>query len=302
MKRLVPLFAVVVFVGVLWVNRAQPQKQAGPDETARAAAVKLWESLTDAQKKLALKDVADKERYVEQFPEVKRPGLPFKDLTAEQKTLANDAVRAMLSDYGATRCLEVAKQTSPGGLYVNFFGAPEAGKAFAWRVAGHHLTLLYAEFGTGKAPEFGPVLLGGNPAKNLWDEEENLVLELYKSLTPKEQEAIRIGKANSGSGSPIGTSGMLIGELGEKSQGLAKKLLRQRVAVFNADRQKILDDLIQREGGADKLRIKIWGEATKSHRDGGNYHWRIGSEYLTADWQTAGKNHIHMTVRVRKKT
>ena len=49
--------------------------------------------------------------------------------------------------------------------------------------------------------------------------------------------------------------------------------------------------------GADVLRIAFWGEATKSQHDGGNYHWRIGNDAFVADWQTAGKNHIHMTTR-----
>ena len=57
----------------------------------------------------------------------------------------------MTSEYGAKRCLEVAKQTSEKGRYVNFFGEPSADKPFAWRFAGHHLTLIHAEFGKDKA-------------------------------------------------------------------------------------------------------------------------------------------------------
>ena len=103
------------------------------DDVARSAAVKLFKSLTDDQKKLALKDLDDKDRYAEVFPPNERNGLPYKMLTAEQKALMDDVIRAMTSEYGASRCLEVAKQTDDAHRYLNFYGAPEEGKPFAWR-------------------------------------------------------------------------------------------------------------------------------------------------------------------------
>ena len=47
------------------------------------------------------------------------------------------AIRAMTSDYGSERCLQVAKQTGDDRKYLNFFGEPEEGKPFAWRIAAH---------------------------------------------------------------------------------------------------------------------------------------------------------------------
>jgi hypothetical protein len=300
MKRLLQIACVVVLLGAAVVI-GQAKKDPAGDEAARAAAVKLFGSLTDEQKKLALKDFTDKERHVEQFPPVERPGLPFTKLTAEQKALVDDVVRALTSDYGAGRCLEVAKQTPDNRRYLNFFGTPEAGKPFAWRIAQHHLTLIYAEFGTDKVNEFGPILLGGNPVKTLWDDEEKIALELYAALSADEVKAIQ-GKGNSASGADIGTNGMAIGELSEKPRALARKLLEQRLAVFAADRRKVIDDLIGRDGGVDKLRIAFWGEAKKSHRDGGSYQWKIGSTTVICDWQTVSKDHLHLTVRGRAKS
>jgi hypothetical protein len=293
--------ACILGLGSAAVVVGQASKNAVPsDEAARAAAIKLFESLTDAQKQLALKDVNDKERYVEQFPPVERPGLPFTQLTAAQKSLVEESVRAMTSEYGASRCLTVAKQTPDNRRYLNFFGTPAVGKPFAWRLAQHHLTLLYAEFGVDKVNEFGPILLGGNPVKALWDEEEKLALALYAALTPPEANAIQ-GKGGANSGAAIGTNGQRIGDLSAKPRALARQLLEQRLAVFSADRRKVLEDLVQRDGGKDNLRIAFWGAANKSHRDGGKYHWKIGSATVVCDWQTQGKDHIHMTVRGRAK-
>jgi hypothetical protein len=94
---------------------------------------------------------------------------------------------------------------------------------------------------------------------------------------------------------------MKIGDLSEKPRTLARKLLEQRLAVFSADRRKVLGGLIQRDGGVDGLRIAYWGDASKSHFDGGKYNWKIGGAIVVCDWQTQGKNHIHMTVRGRAK-
>jgi hypothetical protein len=300
MKRLLLISAVVVLLGAAVVI-GQGKKDAGSDDAARAAAVKLFASLTDEQKKLAVKEFTDKERLVEQFPPVERPGLPFTKLNAEQKALVEEVVRGLTSEYGASRCLEVAKQTPADRRYVNFFGTPEAGKPFAWRLAQHHLTLVYAEFGTDKVNEFGPVLLGGNPVKTLWDDEEKLALELYDALSADEVKAVQ-GKGNAASGAAVGGNGRSIGELSEKPRELARKLLEQRLAVFSPDRRKVLEELIRRDGGVDKLRVAFWGEAKKSHRDGGSYSWKIGGDTVLCDWQTVGKDHIHMTVRGRGKS
>ena len=99
----------------------------------------------------------------------------------------------------------------------------------------------------------------------------------------------------------MGKAGVRIGDLNEKSRKLAASLFSKRLDVFSADRRKVVDDIVKRDGGVENLRIAIWGAATKSHLEGGSYHWRIGSDAIVCDWQTAGKNHIHMTLRGRLK-
>lgn len=301
MKRTLAVCVSLFLVGIaVYVGRAVPPITA--DEEARAAALKLYQSLDDEQKKLAVKEFTDKDRFTEQFPEVKRPGLPYSKLTKEQKEMVDGVIKAMCSDYGAKICMVVAKQSSDGGRYINFFGVPSADKPFAWRYASHHLTLIHAEFGMDKVNEFGPILLGGNPTKDLWIEEEKVAIELFKSLSDEEQKNIQAGKnASPGSGGAIGKAGLKIGDLNEKSRELARKLLAKRLDVFSADRRKAAQTIIERDGGVDSLRIAFWNKAEKTNLDGGNYHWRIGNDTFVADWQTAGKNHLHMTVRGRAK-
>ncbi|MBI3824112.1 MAG: DUF3500 domain-containing protein [Planctomycetes bacterium] len=300
MKKTIALTFTLLLIGVgVYVSRAVPPVAA--DEQSRAAALKLYRSLTDAQKKSAVKEFSDKERYLEKFTPGARPGLAVKDLTKDQKAMVEDLVKTMTSEYGAKRCFDVVKQDGEGDRFINFFGEPSADKPFAWRLALHHLTLIYAEYGKDKADEFGPILLGGNPVKEIWDEEEKLAIELFGSLTPDEAKAIQAKGISATSGAAIGKAGVKIGDLNDKSRGLARALLAKRLAVFSADRKKIADAIIERDGGVDSLRIAFWNKAEKTLRDGGNYHWRIGNDTFLADWQTAANNHAHMTVRGKAK-
>ncbi|HEV3145011.1 MAG TPA: DUF3500 domain-containing protein [Gemmataceae bacterium] len=299
MKRLVLAGGVLgLLAGAVVLGDNSKPAKGGSDEAARTAAIRLFQSLDENQKKLALKEFDDKERRVEQFPPVERPGLPFDKLTMEQQALAAEAIRAMTSEYGAERCLAVLKQTGGNRQYLNFFGEPSPGKPFAWRVATHHLTMLYAEFGEAKSEEFGPVLLGGNPVNQLWDDEEKLAMEFFQSLTEEQKKKVA---GHGGSGAPIGKDGLKIADLEGKPKDLAKALLQKRLDVFSADRRRILESLIERDGGMEQLKIAVWGDLSKSNRDGGTPNWKIGNDRLLFDWQTAGRNHIHMTVRAKAK-
>jgi len=82
-------------------------------------------------KKLAVLEFTDKERFKEAFPAVKRLGVPYSMLNADQKTLIVDVMKAMTSDYGAQRCLEVTKETPDGSRYLTFFGEPSEKRPFA---------------------------------------------------------------------------------------------------------------------------------------------------------------------------
>jgi hypothetical protein len=277
---------------------------AGADDELRSGVIKLYQSLTEDQKKLAVLDLQDKDRFSEVFPAAKRPGIPYTKLQPEQKAIIEEVVKTMTSEYGAKRCFEIMKETPEGARYLTFFGEPSKTKPFAWRVGMHHLTLLFADFGSEPASEFGPILLGGNPAKSLWEAEEKIALELYASLKPEELRMIQESAKGvaSSSGAKMGKGGMQIADLNEKARSLAVSLFAKRIDVFSADQRKVIEDIVNREGGAEKLRLIVWGQAVKTHLDGGNYHWRIGNDNILCDWQTVGKNHLHMTLRGRFKS
>jgi hypothetical protein len=283
MKRLLQLTCLVAVAGLAWLGRS-PAQTAPAEE----AALKLWKSLSEEQKKEALLPFGDPERYKEFFTPIKRPGLTVNKLNKEQKELLEQALAAITTKYGAERMTRDAKQTSESGRYLTFYGTPEKGKVFAWRLALHHLTVVYVEFGADTPGEFGPILLGGNPVGDMWDEEDRLFLELYAALS-KDELAKASGK---------GGKGVKVGELSAKPKELAVKLLDKRLEVFNPEYRKNFDTQLKNDGGAKNLYLSITAkDASKSHHKGGRYYWRIAGEHVFCDWQIQDNEHLHLTLR-----
>jgi hypothetical protein len=287
MKRLLQLGCLVLVAGLAW-RSVSPAKTSSAD----AAALKLWSSLNEEQRKQALRPFNDQERFREAFPPIKRPGLTVSKLTKEQKELLSEATKAITTEYGAQRIARVAAQDSENGRYLTFYGTPEKGKPFAWRMALHHLTVVYVEFGADPPAEFGPILLGGNPAGDMWDGEDRLFLDLYASLSKDELSKVR-GK------------GVKVADLGAKSRDLAVKLLNKRLDVFNPQYRANFDTQLKRDGGAENLYLAINAQdASKSHHKGGRYYWRLSGEHVFCDWQVVDNEHLHLTLRASpvKKT
>ncbi len=281
MKRILVMCIVVVLLGGAL---ALSQRVPTPEEKGRAAVIKLFQSLSEPQKKVAALAWTDNARGAIRFP-TEGTGTPISQMSAEQKMLVDDLLRATLSDFGLKRCQEMG-----GTGRVTFFGTPKDGERFACRIdKNNHLTLFHTEFGKEPGGEFGPIVLGAKGAgvATVWIEEDKLAQELAAALTPDDAKKIK-GK------------GILIGELSEKPRLQARKLLEQRLAIFSTVSRKVADDAIGHDGGIDKLRIVLTGDAGKSINDGGNFSWTITSASFSCNWQFAGKNHPHMTLKAKR--
>jgi hypothetical protein len=111
----------------------------------------------------------------ELFP---RNGLLIRDMTMEQRALAQDLLKTGLSQrgyltYTSIIALEnVLKVLEPGGKFVrdpegyrfSLFGAPGAAAPWGWRVEGHHVSLHFTVV-NGTAVASSPTFAGTNPAE-----------------------------------------------------------------------------------------------------------------------------------------
>ena len=166
---------------------------AGRSSSAMAdAATRLLNSLTAEQRQQASFAFAADERLhwhfipTEMFP---RQGLLIRSMTAPQRALAHDLLKAGLSQRGyltassimdletVLRALEAAQRAAapqpprgqvlerdPEKYFFSVFGTPSAKDTWGWRVEGHHVSLHFTVV-NGTMVASSPTFFGSNPAE-----------------------------------------------------------------------------------------------------------------------------------------
>ena len=147
-------------------------------EEMAAAANNLLATLTPEQAARATYPLNDNERFNWHFIPRERKGLPFKEMTPEQKHLAHALLSTALSHRGylkastimsleqVLRDLEQGKgpPRDPERYFVTIFGKADAKATWGWRVEGHHLSLNFMLV-EGKEISVTPSFLGSNPGE-----------------------------------------------------------------------------------------------------------------------------------------
>jgi hypothetical protein len=328
-RILIALALAAALAGAAYVSQAP--SSAGEQMTA--AADKFLASLTEDQKKKATFDFDSKERtnwyFVPRQDKDKRPtrkGLPLQDMTAEQKGLARELVRAGTSEGGYKKAITImsleailrelekngAMVRNPEWYFFTVFGTPSKAGKWGWRVEGHHLSLNFT-IDRGKVLAATPAFFGANPAdvkdgprKGLrtLPEAESLAQELFAALDDEQRKVAfqkgpfpeieqAVTKPTRGYDRP---QGLAAGQMNEKQRGLLKNLIEGyagRMPPEVASRQ--LSDI--REAGFDKVHFAFNQAADKR---GKPYTYRVQGptfvvEFLNVQSDSAGNpaNHIH---------
>ena len=158
------------------------------------AAIQFMESLDPAQREKATYAFTDSERFrwhwttPGNFP---RNGLPLRDMTDAQKTLASTLLEASLSSMGfekATHIISLQNDlgNDPQLYYITVFGAPGTDEPWGWRWEGHHLSRQFTV--VGQEVIMTPFFLGSWPTTTeaglrAMAHEEDAALELINSMT-----------------------------------------------------------------------------------------------------------------------
>jgi hypothetical protein len=332
-RILIALALAAGLAGAAYVSQAPTS--AGEQMTA--AADKLLASLTADQKTKATFDFDNKERtnwyFVPRQDKDKRPtrkGLPLQEMTAEQKALARDLVRAGTSEGGFKKAITImsleailrdlekngAMVRNPEWYFFTVFGTPSKAGKWGWRVEGHHLSLNFT-IDRGKVLAATPAFFGANPAdvkagprKGLrtLPEAEDLAKELFAALDDEQRKVAlhkdrfpeieqAVTKPTRGFDQP---QGLAAGKMNEKQRGILQRLIEGyagRMPPEVAARQ--LSDV--KEAGLDKVHFAFHQENDKP---GKPYTYRVQGptfviEFLNVQADSAGNpaNHIHSVWR-----
>ena len=192
------------------------------DATAEmaAAATNFLSALTPEQKAKATFDFAGAERLNWHFIPRERAGLQIKEMTPEQRLLAQALLATGLSNRGYAKAVsimsleavlaEMEKGKTGGAVrdperyFVSIFGTPGGAEPWGWRVEGHHLSLNFTTAGDA-APSMTPSFFGTNPGEvrtgprtgtRVLAIEEELGRTLVKALTEEQRkEAVILAEA-----------------------------------------------------------------------------------------------------------
>jgi hypothetical protein len=234
------------------------------NEAMRRAASRFMESLTPEQRAIALFAFEDAERLNWHFIPRERRGLPFKQMTEQQRTLAREMLQAGLGQRGYLKASTIIElelvlrelggnpaQRDPELYFFSIFGTPSADATWGWRAEGHHLSLNFTMV-SGSPVATTPAFFGANPARvpsgskqglRALAAEEDLARELVTALDSTQRTVAIIAAAaprdivtmNSNDIDPLSPAGIAVDRLNARQSAMLVRLLDEYLSRMAAD-------------------------------------------------------------------
>lgn len=268
-------------------------------------------------------DLKSDERTNWHFIPKTRVGLPFKEMTKEQRNFAHALLDSGLSQRGYVKATEImslelvlfdlenkSPKRDPELYYVSIFGHPGSTNTWGWRVEGHHLSINFTIV-DGKEISTTPSFFGSNPGEvkegprkgvRVLANEEDMGRRLVKSFSDDQKKIAMISTnapkeiftGNLRKATPLEPVGLshsqMTKEQGESLENLIKEyLFRNRLEIVEADLAKI------KKAGLDKIHF-AW--AGGFERGEAQYYRIQGPTFLMEYDNTQNDaNHVHTVWR-----
>ena len=317
-----PLFILCFAISSLSVSAAP---RADVPAEMLSTAQNLLATLTAEQRAKAVMPFDDPQRKDWHFIPKARKGLPLKEMTAGQQSLAHAVLNAGLSQRGYAKATTImsleeilAQMERSGGrmvrdsalYYFTFFGEPAANGTWGWSVEGHHMSLNFTVV-QGKMIATVPTFFGSNPAEvkegprkglRVLSQEEDLARTLLKSLDDKQRTSAIIDvKApsdiitmNTPRVDPLDPKGLSAARMTQKQTELLIAVMSE---YANAMPEYLAEERIEkvRKAGVKKV---VFAWAGGSERGEPHYYRIQGPTFLIEFDNTQGNaNHVHSVWR-----
>lgn len=287
------------------------------------AANRFLDSLTPAQKAIAIIPFDSDERGNWFYTPVPRKGLQLREMSPYQKRLATALLAAGLSQQGFIKAETImsledvlrimekddGERRNPEKYYFSIFGTPSDTVAWGYRVEGHHISQNYTIVG-GKVSDT-PSFFGDNPAEvregprkglRVLAAEEDMGRELIESLTA-EQKKVAIVDAKAPA--DILTTNTRVAALKGQPSGIqASKLTEKQFELLINLLNMYADNMPEQIAAERMAKVKAAGKniffawAGVIER-GGPHYYRVQSPQFLIEYDNTqnGANHIHSVWR-----
>jgi hypothetical protein len=276
-----------------------------PQSAAETAVGRLYQSLSDAQKKtIAFSFDHELRKKINANWHITKPLIKDDFYTAEQRATITEIVKNITSPDGYEK-LQKQTEFDDGGLEsysIALFGTPGAGK-FEFELTGRHLTLRADGNSVDKAAFGGPIVYGHgeeDPKDNLYHYQTKQVNEVFKALDAKQAETALIKTAPKedavvlqGAGKTY--PGLAVSALSPDQKGLVEKTLKTLLAPYRAEDIDEVFAILKANGGLDQLHLSFYQQG-----DLGNDKvwdiWRVEGPAFV--WHFRGAPHVHAYINI----
>lgn len=280
--------------------------------SAETAAKRLYDSLTDAQRKeICFEFDHPLRQKINANWAITKPTIgDF--FSTEQQAAIDEIFRGVTSADGYERFLKQMEDDAGGvGEYhVALFGAPGTG-GFEFEMTGRHMTIRADGDSVQNVAFGGPIIYGhgegdgqaGLPG-NVFYYQTKKANEVFAALDGKQREKALLAKAPPENQVPVqggqaAFPGIAVGELSSDQQTLVEQVIKVILAPY---RQEDVDEalaILKSEGGLAKLHAAFY----RSGNLGSDEEWDIwrleGPGFV---WHFRGSPHVHAYVNIARPT
>ena len=273
-------------------------------------------NLDEAQRAKTVFTLTDDERQNWHFVPLDRKGITFADLRPDQDHLVFGLLGTALGTEGwskVTTIMSLEKiladleknpvRRDPEKYYLAIFGEPKAGQPWGWRFEGHHLSLNFT-IAADATVSLTPNFLGANPGEvkdgpraglRALADEEDLALDLVRSLTPEQQKtAILPGEApaelitaQERKVQTLQPAGIAASALTDAQRTQLWRVISEYVDRFRPDLTANAKAALQKDGG--NLTFGWMGNT----ETGGPHYYRIQSPQFLFEYDNTQNNARH---------
>lgn len=327
MKIKILLTAVMALALAIGIGgKARPSSAAAITKAAQ----QFLASLTAEQRAKALMEFNDEERFNWFYVPRARRGIPLKELDDHQRRLAQDFLKATLSQrgyYKATTIMEIelvlremesptpgdaatAARRDPALYYFSFFGQPSDKAAWGWRIEGHHLSLNFTAI-NGRVAATTPSFFGSNPAEvrqgprrglRVLAVEEDIARELLHTFSDAQRAKIifqadafsDIVTTNAKRVDPLSPVGIPASQFNAQQMSLLVRLLEEYAGAMPTDLAAQRMEKV-RQAGLEKIWFG-WAGGTEL---GQPHYYRLQGPTFVIEYDNTqnNANHVHSVWR-----
>ncbi len=304
----------------LWATPRAVQAAPTPRSTAETAVTALYNSLTDAQKRVVCFDWNHQDprrgilrTHISNNWQITRPHILSDFYTRDQQGMMLDIFRGIIHPDWHTRVMQQLRDDNGGRPWgsnqsIAIFGRPGSNQ-FEFVMTGRHMTIRADGDTTPHVAFGGPIFYGhaaqgfnerpGHPGNVFWEQGRRANL-IYRMLDGRQQRLALVDRRPDESAvafrGPNGQfPGIPVAELSRDQKSELQRVLRLLLEPYRVEDRDEALTCLQRQGGLDRCHLAFYRDGDIGN-DGEWDNWRLeGPSFV---WYFRGEPHVHVWVNV----